>query len=60
MAEKLSTLYLYVECYNFNTSADIIDAYKAEFKEIADYFNISQVSEGKNISSLYDKWGMKY
>lgn len=60
MAEKLSTLYLYVECYNFNTSADVIDAYKAEFKEIADHFNVTQVSEGKNISNLYDKWGMGY
>ena len=59
-AEKLSTLYLYVECYNFNTSVDVIDAYKAEFKEIADHFNITQVSEGKNISNLYDKWGLEY
>lgn len=60
LAEKLSTLYLYVECYNFNTSVDVIDAYKAEFKEIADHFNITQVSEGKNISNLYDKWGLEY
>lgn len=56
MCEKLSTLYLFIECYSYNTSAELIDAYKAEFKEWADRFHIVKVYEGNDISSLYDKW----
>lgn len=56
--EKLSTLYLFVECYSYNTSADLIDSYKAEFKELADKFNITKLWEGTSISNLYDKWGL--
>ena len=54
--EKISTLYLLVECYSYNTSVTLIDAYKAEFKELADRFHIVKVYEGNDISSLYDKW----
>ncbi len=58
MREKLSTLYLYVELYSFNTSAELIDAYKAEFKEWADKFGITRVWESTDISNLYIKWGL--
>ena len=56
--EKLSTLYLFVECYSYNTSAEQIDAYKAEFKQWADRFGVLKVYEGHDISDLYDKWGL--
>jgi hypothetical protein len=56
--EKLSTLYLFVECYSYNTSAELIDAYKAEFKQWADKFGIIKVYESHDISILYDKWGL--
>lgn len=56
--EKLSTLYLFVECYSYNTSAELIDSYKAEFKELADKFHTTKVWEGTDISNLYDKWGL--
>ena len=56
MREKLSTLYLFIECYSYNTSAELIDAYKAEFKEWADKFHIVKVYESHDISNLYDKW----
>lgn len=56
--EKLSVLYLLVECYSYNTSADIIDSYKTEFKEIADKFNITRVDESDSIENLYEKWGL--
>ena len=56
--EKLSTLYLIVECYSYNTSAELIDSYKAEFKEWADKFSIAHVHESTSISNLYDKWGL--
>lgn len=56
--EKLSFVYLYVECYNYNTSEDEINAYKAEFKQIADRLHLSRVSENEEISSLYEKWGL--
>ena len=56
MREKLSTLYLFVECYSYNTSAEKIDAYKAEFKEWADKFHITKVHESTDISNLYNKW----
>lgn len=58
MKEKLSTLYLFVECYSYNTSAELIDSYKAEFKEWADKFSIAHVHESTDISNLYDKWGL--
>lgn len=57
--EKLSVLYLYIQCYSYNTSEDVIDAYKTEFKRIADTLNVSKVSEGQNISSLYESWGIQ-
>lgn len=56
--EKLSTLYLFVECYSYNTSAELIDSYKAEFKEWADKFSIAYVHESTSISNLYNKWGL--
>lgn len=56
--EKLSFLYLFVECYSYNTSEDIINAYKAEFKQIADTLHLSKVAEGQDISDLYIKWGL--
>lgn len=54
--EKLSTLYLFVECYSYNTSAELIDAYKAEFRELAEKFSVTKVWESTDISNLYDKW----
>lgn len=54
--EKLSTLYLFVECYSYNTNAALIDSYKAEFKELADKFSVSKYYESHDISILYDKW----
>ncbi len=56
--EKISTLYLFVECYSYNTSVELIDAYKAEFKKLADKFSITKVWESTDISNLYDKWGL--
>lgn len=56
--EKLSVLYLFVECYSYNTSEDVIDAYKAEFKDIATTLNISLYSESVDISELYSRWGI--
>lgn len=54
--EKLSTLYLFVECYSYNTNAALIEAYKAEFKELADKFSVTKHHESNDISILYDKW----
>lgn len=54
--EKLSTLYLFVECYSYNTSAALIESYKAEFKELADKFSVTKYYESHDISLLYDKW----
>lgn len=54
--EKLSTLYLFVECYSYNTNAALIDSYKAEFKELADKLSVTKVYESHSISELYDKW----
>lgn len=54
--EKLSTLYLFVECYSYNTSAALINSYKAEFKELADKFSVTKYYESNDISHLYDKW----
>ena len=54
--EKISTLYLFVECYSYNTSAALIDSYKAEFKELADKFSVTKYYESTDISNLYDKW----
>lgn len=56
--EKISTLYLLVECYSYNTNTELIDSYKAEFRELADGFGISKVWESTDISNLYDKWGL--
>lgn len=56
--EKLSFVYLFVECYSYNTSEDIINAYKNEFKQIADTQHLSKLAEAKDISELYDKWGL--
>lgn len=53
--EKLSVLYLYVECYG--SSVDV-SAYKAEFKEIADSLGLTRYREGGNISVLYSNWGI--
>lgn len=58
MLEKLSTLFLLVELYSYNTSPDLINSYKAEFKEWADKFGILQVWESHGISELYTKWGL--
>ena len=58
--EKLSVLYLLVECYTYNTNVDLLDSYKNEFKEIADKFNITMVDEGNSIKELYDKWGLEH
>lgn len=54
--EKLSTLYLFVECYSYNTNAALIDSYKAEFKELADKLSVTKRHESNDISILYDKW----
>lgn len=54
--EKLSTLYLFVECYSYNTSAELINAYKAEFRELAEKFSVTKYYESTDISNLYDKW----
>ena len=54
--EKLSTLYLFVECYSYNTNAVLIEAYTAEFKELADKFSVTKHHESNDISILYDKW----
>ena len=54
--EKLSTLYLFVECYSYNTNAALIESYKAEFKELADKFTVTKYYESNDISGLYDKW----
>ena len=54
--EKISTLYLLVECYSYNTSVTLIDAYKAEFKELADKLGVTKYHESSDISNLYDKW----
>jgi len=59
MAEKLSVLYMFVECYSYNTTEEIIASYKTEFKEIADGFNLVRVSESIEISNLYEKWGIE-
>ena len=56
--EKLSALYLFIECYSYNTSTELLDAYKAEFKEIADSFGSKWYAEDVGISELYDKWGI--
>lgn len=56
--EKLSVLYLFVECYSYNTSEDVINEYKAEFKKIADSFNLTQAAENTTISEVYTKWGL--
>lgn len=56
--EKLSTLYLFVECYSYNTNAALIESYKAEFKELADKFSVTRVWESTDISNLYEKWGL--
>lgn len=56
--EKLSFVYLFVECYSYNTSEDIINAYKNEFKQIADAQHLSKLAEAKDISELYAKWGL--
>lgn len=58
MGEKLSVLYLFVECYSYNTAEDLIDAYKNEFKEIGDHFGIIHMDEAYSISDLYSKWGL--
>ena len=54
--ENISTLYLLVECYSYNTSVTLIDAYKAEFKELADKLGVTKYHESSDISNLYDKW----
>ena len=54
--EKLSTLYLFVECYSYNTNAALIESYKAEFKELADKLSVTKYYESHDISILYDKW----
>lgn len=54
--EKLSTLYLFVECYSYNTNAALIESYKAEFKELADKLSVTKYYESNDISHLYDKW----
>ena len=51
--EKLAALYLFVECYSYNTSEDVLDAYKQEFKE-----NVFQLSAHDSISVLYEGWGI--
>ena len=56
--EKMSTLFLFVECYSYNTSPDLISSYKAEFKEYGDKFGISKYRESTDISELYNKWGI--
>ena len=56
--ERISTLYLFVECYSYNTDAALIESYKAEFKELADKFSVTKVWESTDISNLYDKWGL--
>lgn len=54
--EKLSTLYLFVECYSYNTNAALIESYKAEFKELADKFSVTKYYESHDISQLYEGW----
>ena len=54
--EKLSTLYLFVECYSYNTNAALIESYKAEFKELADKLSVTKYYESHDISDRYDKW----
>lgn len=56
--EKLAALYLFVECYSYNTSEDVLDAYKQEFKEIASELNVFQLSAHDSISVLYEGWGI--
>lgn len=56
--EKLSFVYLFIECYSYNTSEDIINAYKLEFKRIADEQHLSRASENNDLSELYAKWGL--
>lgn len=56
--EKLSTLYLLVECYSYNTDVALIESYKAEFKEWADKFSVTKHWESTDISNLYIKWGL--
>lgn len=51
--EKLSVLYLFVQCYSYNTSAEVIDAYRTEFKEIADSFGLTYLAETQTISGFY-------
>lgn len=56
--EKLSFVYLFIECYSYNTSEDVINAYKLEFKRIADEQHLTMLSEVNGISELYAKWGL--
>lgn len=56
--EKLSVLYLFVECYSYNTSEDVINAHKSEFKELGNYFGLTNLDEATSISELYSKWGV--
>lgn len=56
--EKLSVLYMFVECYSYNTSADVIEAYQKEFKEIGDRFGLGYLKEAEKITELYTKWGI--
>lgn len=56
--EKVSPLYLFVECYSYNTPSEVIQDYKSQFKTIADRLKISKYAEGYDISTLYSKWGI--
>jgi len=56
--EKVSPLYLFVECYSYNTPSEIIGEYKTQFKTIADRLKITKYAEGSDISTLYSKWGI--
>lgn len=58
IGEKLSVLYLFIECYSYNTSEDVINSYKAEFQEIASSLDISMASESAALSELYASWGI--
>lgn len=51
--EKLSVLYLFIQCYSYNTSEEVIDAYKTEFKQLAESFGLTYQAENQTISDFY-------
>jgi hypothetical protein len=56
--ERLSTLYLLVELYAYNTDGETMDRYKAMFRRDADRLGMTRITEGGTMMNLYKKWGL--